>query len=43
MSHSGFANSTYAFSLYLNESNDNVFLILTGISLHNLAPLKVID
>ena len=27
----------------MNESNDNAFLMLTGISLHNFAPLKVID
>ena len=31
------------FQLSLNESNDNAFLMLTGISFHNFAPLKVID
>ena len=30
-------------SLLLNESNDSAFFIMTGISFHNVAPLKAID
>ena len=31
------------FQLSLNESNDDAFLMLTGISFNNFAPLKVMD